>query len=77
MRHARFAIGRPQRDAWLRHMTDAVQASAASPDDAAALIAYFESAATMLVNRFDAPVAASARELHVLQQLDPGTPSPD
>jgi hemoglobin len=77
MRHARFAIGRPQRDAWLRHMTDAVHASLASPDDAAALIAYFESAAAMLVNRFDIPVATSAGELHVLQHLDPGTPSPD
>jgi hemoglobin len=76
MRHARFPIGRPQRDAWLRHMTDAARTSSASPEDVAALIAYFESAATMLVNRFDAPVPTSASELHVLQQLDPGTPPP-
>jgi hemoglobin len=77
VRHARFAIGRSQRDAWLRHMTDAVHASAASPDDAVALIAYFESAAAMLVNRFEAPVPTGASELHVLQHLDPGTPPPD
>ena len=57
-------------------MTDAARTSSASPEDVAALIAYFESAATMLVNRFDAPVPTSASELHVLQQLDPGTPPP-
>ncbi len=77
MRHARFAIGRPQRDAWLRHMTDAVHASSASPEDAAALVAYFESAAAMLVNRFETPVPTGASELHVLHQAEPGPPRPD
>jgi hemoglobin len=77
MRHARFAIGRLQRDAWLRHMTDAVHTSSASPADAAALIAYFDSAAAMLVNRFETPLPTRASELHLLQQLDQDTPPPD
>jgi hemoglobin len=51
MRHVRFAIGQPQRDAWLRHMRAAVEASAASAADAEAMLAYFEMAATSLVNQ--------------------------
>ena len=51
MRHFRFAIGPRERDAWVRHMVAAVRASDASPDDAQALVDYFEGAATMLVNQ--------------------------
>jgi hemoglobin len=51
MRHAPFAIGLPERDAWLRHMRAAVQASPASDADKQALLAYFETAATSLINR--------------------------
>ena len=51
MRHFPFRIGRRERDAWLRHMHEAVEASDASPADAEALLAYFETAATSLVNQ--------------------------
>ncbi len=51
MRHFPFAIGQAEREAWLRHMRAAVDASGASPEDKEALLAYFEMAATHLVNR--------------------------
>jgi hemoglobin len=51
MRHFPFRIGQLERDAWLRHMHAAVQASDASPADAEALLAYFETAATSLINQ--------------------------
>jgi hemoglobin len=51
MRHFRFAIGTRERDAWVRHMAAAVLESQASPEDAQALVEYFEGAATMLVNQ--------------------------
>jgi hemoglobin len=53
MRHLPFAIGRAERDAWLRHMASAVEASAAEPSDRAALLDYFASAATALLNQPD------------------------
>jgi len=53
MRHVRFAIRGAERDAWLRHMRSAVEASSASATDAATLLAYFETAAGSLVNRPD------------------------
>jgi hemoglobin len=51
MRHFPFRIGQTERDAWLHHMLAAVRASAASPADAEALSAYFETAATSLINQ--------------------------
>ena len=51
MRHFPFAIGSAERDAWVRHMRAAVETSDASPADQETLLAYFESAATSLVNR--------------------------
>jgi hemoglobin len=51
MRHARFAIGLPERDAWLRHMRAAVEASPASDTDKEALLGYFQTAAASLINR--------------------------
>lgn len=51
MRHASFAIGERERAAWVAHMTAAVAASGAGPDEAAAMAAYFRDAAAMLVNR--------------------------
>ncbi len=56
-RHFPFAIGPRQREAWLRHMSEAVRSSPASPSDAAALLAYFETASTMLVNRAEGAVS--------------------
>ena len=51
MRHMRFRIGHAEREAWLRHMRSAVEAGDASPEDARALMDYFESAATSLLNQ--------------------------
>ena len=53
MRHFAFAIGRRERDAWVRHMAVAVRESTIAPADADALMDYFESTATMVVNRRD------------------------
>jgi hemoglobin len=50
-RHVPFAIGPAERDAWFGHMSDAVRAGGLSPEDEAEMIAYFDSAATFLVNR--------------------------
>jgi len=54
MRHAPFAIGEPERDAWLRHMLgslDAVTATHGAPPEAVALIrAYLTDVADFLVN---------------------------
>jgi hemoglobin len=55
MRHFRFPIGQSQRDAWVRHMADAVRSSGAPPADVEALTAYFERAATMLINQPNPP----------------------
>jgi hemoglobin len=57
MRHVPFAIGAPERDAWLAHMLSAISASSASPSDQEALRTYFQSAATSLINRFPQPRA--------------------
>ncbi len=51
MRHVPFPIGQAERNAWLAHMTAAVTASNAAPADAEALLDYFESASTSLINR--------------------------
>jgi hemoglobin len=51
MRHARFAIGVRERDAWYRAMADAVAAGGLAPDDEAAFLTYFDLAATSLVNQ--------------------------
>jgi len=51
MRHFRFRIGQAERSAWLAHMRAAVEASSASAADADAMMAYFESAATSLINQ--------------------------
>jgi hemoglobin len=54
MRHAPFVIGAPERDAWLRHMLDALgeleQAERIGPDDAVELRDYLSMAANSLVN---------------------------
>ena len=50
MRHAPFVIGATERDAWFRHMTDAVAEGGLTPEDEAEMLAYFASAATHLIN---------------------------
>src|ERR687897_867392 len=51
MRHHPFAIGPAERDAWLRHMTAAVQDLELPPELAAPLLEYVTMAARALVNR--------------------------
>jgi len=51
LRHQPFAIGTPERDAWLLHMTAAVDSLALAPHARKALLDYFESASTAMVNR--------------------------
>jgi hemoglobin len=51
MRHAPFAIGAAEMDAWFRHMAAAVAAGGLAPDDEQEMLTYFASAATHLVNR--------------------------
>ncbi len=51
MRHFGFTIGSAERDAWLRHMREAVAFVAAPPAVAERLLAYFEMAAEAMRNR--------------------------
>lgn len=50
MRHAPFVIGRLERDAWLRHMTEALRAASLPAAEEAEMLAYFEMAANQLMN---------------------------
>ena len=50
MRHAPFAIGAAQADAWLRHMTDAVLGAGLEPADQTELLEYLAMAAQSLIN---------------------------
>ena len=52
MRHAPFAIGPAERDAWLRHMRDAVDSLELTPEQDATLWGYLEMAALSMQNRF-------------------------
>jgi hemoglobin len=52
MRHAPFAIGTPERDAWLTHMRAAVDSLDLSAEHDAALWGYLEMAAMSMQNRF-------------------------
>jgi hemoglobin len=51
MRHAPFAIGPAERDAWFRHMAEAVAGGGLGPEDEARILEYFEMAASHLINR--------------------------
>ncbi len=51
MRHMPFSIGVPERAAWLRHMREAVDSLKLRPDLREALLEYFETAATAMMNR--------------------------
>ena len=54
MRHAPFAIGPAERDAWLTHMRDAVDSLELPPDQDATLWGYLAMAARSMQNRFPA-----------------------
>ena len=51
MRHQPFAIGQAERDAWLRHMTAAVESLDLAPAVRKALLDYFETASTAMINQ--------------------------
>jgi hemoglobin len=50
MRHARFEVTPAAAEAWLRHMTAAVDAAGLAPDDRLELLDYLTMAARTLVN---------------------------
>jgi hemoglobin len=54
MRHAPFAIGEAERDAWLRHMREAVDSLELPAEQAGTLWRYLEMAAHSMQNRWDA-----------------------
>jgi hemoglobin len=64
MRHARFAIGEAERDAWLRHMRTALDELALEPDRDEQLWNYLVMAAHSLVNKppDDAPEQGHGRQ---------------
>jgi hemoglobin len=51
MRHFPFAIGQPERDAWMRHMRAAVEGERFPTEIETVLLDYFDRAATFLINR--------------------------
>ncbi|HEV2087349.1 MAG TPA: globin [Cryptosporangiaceae bacterium] len=53
MRHAPFAIGSAERDAWLRRMRHAMDTVALPPEQDRVLWEYFEYAAQFMVNQAD------------------------
>ena len=53
MRHVPFAIGEAERDAWLRHMREAVDSLGLPAEQAAPLWSYLEMAAHSMQNRWD------------------------
>ena len=57
MRHAPFAIGERERDAWLANMREAVDSLGLAPQAHEMLWTYLERAAHSLVNRFPTEVA--------------------
>jgi hemoglobin len=54
MRHAPFAIGSAERDAWLTHMRAAVDSLELTAEQDATLWGYLEMAARSMQNRFPA-----------------------
>jgi hemoglobin len=51
MRHQPFAIGQAERDAWLGHMTAALESLDLNPAVRKALLDYFEAASTAMINQ--------------------------
>ena len=51
MRHGPFTIGPAERDAWFTHMAAAVRSGNLDPADEQQVLAYFDSAATHLINQ--------------------------
>jgi hemoglobin len=55
LRHQPFAIGQAERDAWLGHMTVAVNSLDLTPEVRKALLDYFERTSTAMINRPSQP----------------------
>jgi hemoglobin len=53
LRHQPFAIGQAERDAWLRHMTAAVESLELAQEIRRALLDYFATASTAMINQRD------------------------
>jgi hemoglobin len=51
MRHQPFAIGQEERDAWLRNMSASVDSLELAPSVRMALLDYFETASTAMINQ--------------------------
>ena len=51
LRHQPFAIGQAERDAWLRHMTAAVNSLDLSSEVRKELLDYFDTTSTAMINR--------------------------
>jgi hemoglobin len=51
LRHQPFAIGQAERDAWLAHMTAAVDSLELAPEVRKELLDYFESTSTAMINQ--------------------------
>jgi hemoglobin len=51
LRHQPFAIGPAERDAWLGHMTAAVESLELAPAVREAMLDYFDTASTAMINR--------------------------
>ncbi len=60
MRHAPFAIGLAEREAWLGHMREAVDSLDLTPEQHATLWGYLEMAAQSMQNRLSADDASGA-----------------
>lgn len=56
-RHLPFTVGQAERDAWMRHMAAAVDTSDADDATKAELLAYFEDAATFMINQAQGPLS--------------------
>jgi hemoglobin len=55
LRHQPFAIGHAERDAWLTHMTAAVESMSLPDPVRRALLDYFETASSAMINRAAEP----------------------
>ena len=51
MRHAPYPVRLREREHWLRHMTAAVRAGGLEPEVEAAVLEYFDRAATAMINQ--------------------------
>jgi hemoglobin len=62
MRHQPFEIGQKERDAWLNHMTAAVESLDLAPAVREAMLGYFATASTAMINSRPASAARAPAE---------------